>query len=122
MAESTPLSGGNAAYLESLYEQYLRDPGTVPDEWRAYFAQIAERQAAEPAGIPASLPADTAATAKQAAVSRLIQIWINRGHLVAKVDPLGLMERPRPRVLALDYFGLSEADLDSEFVTGSRTA
>jgi 2-oxoglutarate dehydrogenase E1 component len=121
MAESTPLSGGNAAYLESLYEQYLRDPGTVPDEWRAYFAQIAERQAAEPAGIPASLPADTAATAKQAAVSRLIQIWINRGHLVAKVDPLGLMERPRPRVLALDYFGLSEADLDSEFVTGSRT-
>ena len=48
-------------------------------------------------------------SAKQAAVSRLIQIWTNRGHLVANLDPLGLMPRPRPRVLALDYFGLSDA-------------
>ncbi len=58
--------------------------------------------------------------AKQAAVSRLTQIWTNRGHLIAKVDPLGLLNRPRPRVLELAYFGLSDADLDTEFFTGSR--
>ncbi|HEY8506837.1 MAG TPA: thiamine pyrophosphate-dependent enzyme, partial [Steroidobacteraceae bacterium] len=51
----------------------------------------------------------------------MIQIWTNRGHLVANLDPLGLMERPRPKVLNLDYFGLTEADLDTEFFTGSRT-
>ena len=61
------------------------------------------------------------ADARQAAVSRLIQVWINRGHLLASIDPLGLMPRPRPRVLDLDYFGLSPADLDTEFITGSRT-
>ena len=54
-------------------------------------------------------------------MSRLIQVWINRGHLLASIDPLGLMTRPRPRVLDLEYFGLSPADLDSEFITGSRT-
>src|SRR5256885_16055625 len=68
------------------------------------------------------MPAATAgANAQQAAVSRLIQVWINRGHLLASIDPLGLSQRPRPRVLELDYFGLTPADLDTEFFTGSRT-
>src|SRR4030095_11024511 len=67
---------------------------------------------------PSALSADAAA--KQGAVSRLVQIYANRGHLVAKLDPLRMQKRPRPRVLELGYFGLSEADLDTEFLTGSR--
>ena len=31
------LSGGNAAYVEGLYEAYLRDRNEVPPEWRDYF-------------------------------------------------------------------------------------
>jgi 2-oxoglutarate dehydrogenase E1 component len=141
MLEPTPLYGGNADFLEALYEQYIRDPASVDARWRGYFermappaagerphrpiqAEIAERaklaRPASSAATPASgVPRDDAA--KQAAVSRLIQIWTNRGHLVAKVDPLGLTKRPRPRVLDLDYFGLSAADLDTEFFTGSRS-
>ncbi|MCC7198932.1 MAG: 2-oxoglutarate dehydrogenase E1 component, partial [Gammaproteobacteria bacterium] len=57
----------------------------------------------------------------QGAVSRLIQVYANRGHLVANIDPLGLMQRPRPRVLDLEYFGLTQADLDHEFFTGTRS-
>jgi len=146
MLEPTPLYGGNAAYLEALYDQYLVDPTSVAAHWREYFDRLGPRrpqetsQAAVQAGIaarahqarPATSASPTAAgdgtaasgsgaSAKQAAVSRLIQIWINRGHLIAKVDPLGMMQRPRPRVLALNYFGLSDADLDSEFFTASRT-
>ncbi|MGC1521398.1 MAG: 2-oxoglutarate dehydrogenase E1 component, partial [Steroidobacteraceae bacterium] len=60
------------------------------------------------------------ASAKQGAVSRLIQIYANRGHLVANLDPLGLQVRAKPYVLDLEYFGLSDADLDTEFFTGSR--
>jgi 2-oxoglutarate dehydrogenase E1 component len=70
--------------------------------------------------LPA-LGADGEHAAKQAAVSRMIQIWVNRGHLLAKVDPLGLMHRPRPRVLELGYFGLDESDLDTVFYSGSRS-
>ncbi|HKZ72645.1 MAG TPA: 2-oxoglutarate dehydrogenase E1 component, partial [Steroidobacteraceae bacterium] len=140
MLEPTPLYGGNAALLESLYEQYLRDPQAVPARWREYFDRLGPRSAAEQPHEPvqaaiaararqprtAVAPATTerptgGASDKQAAVSRLIQIWTNRGHLVAKLDPLGLTERPRPRVLDLEYFGLSPADLDTEFSTGSRT-
>jgi 2-oxoglutarate dehydrogenase E1 component len=131
--ESTPLYAGNADFLDTLYEQYQRDPASVAVRWRALFdswgaPQPAElplkRQAPGAESSPsAPLPtADDAATAKQAAVSRLIQIWTNRGHLIAKLDPLGLMQRPRPRVLDLDYFGLTPSDLEREFFTGSRTA
>src|ERR1700716_2646751 len=139
MLEPTPLYGGNADFLDALYEQYLRDPASVEERWRTYFERLAPAAAGErphgpvqagiaeraqqPRAIAAPVPSDPsgAGNAKQAAVSRLIQIWTNRGHLLAKLDPLGLMERPRPRVLDLDYFGLSAADLETEFFTGSRT-
>ncbi len=34
------LFGGNAPYVEELYERYLDNPGSVPDKWRAYFDQM----------------------------------------------------------------------------------
>ncbi len=34
------LSGGNAAYVEDLYEAYLKDPNEVPPEWRDYFDRL----------------------------------------------------------------------------------
>jgi 2-oxoglutarate dehydrogenase E1 component len=133
---TTALSGGNAGFIEDLYEQYLRDPAAVDPKWAEYFARfrgnesdvahapIRERllerirTAPAPAGNNAKSGAD--ASAKQGAVSRLIQVYANRGHLIAKLDPLGLQERAKPYVLDLEYFGLSDADLDSEFFTGSR--
>jgi 2-oxoglutarate dehydrogenase E1 component len=135
MLEPTPLYGGNAAFLDALYEQYLLDPASLDERWRKYFAQLGPagaerahgpiradiaRRAAQGRGAGITAPA-SGANAQQAAVSRLIQVWINRGHLVASIDPLGLSGRPRPRVLDLDYFGLTPADLDTEFFTGSRT-
>ena len=128
MLESTPLYGGNADYLEGLYEQYLAsDPVSVSGkQWRTYFDGLGPRPpAAQPRAPQPPVPAAAASGdgsngAKQAAVSRLIQIWSNRGHLIAKLDPLGLMKRERPSVLELSYFGLSEADLDTEFFTATR--
>ncbi len=70
------------------------------------------------AAVPAS--AAPAAIEKQAAVSRLMQIYANRGHLIARIDPLGLVQRPRPRLLGPDYGGLTEADLDTTFYTAAR--
>ena len=37
---STPLSGGNAPYVEALYEQFLHDPQTVDAAWRDYFSKL----------------------------------------------------------------------------------
>jgi len=133
---STPLAGANADYVEAMYERFIADPADVTEAWRNYFNGLAVGGAsershrsiqsgiAERARLPRSAATPAAASndasAKQGAVSRLIQIYSNRGHLVANLDPLGLTKRPRPRVLDLEYFGLSESDLDTEFFTGSR--
>jgi 2-oxoglutarate dehydrogenase E1 component len=140
---TSALHGGNADFIESLYEKFLKDPRSVDPGWAQYFAALkpscapeaeprpvrerwpAERpagQASNPAGGGRAATADTgAASAKQAAVSRLIQVYAHRGHLIAHLDPLGLSPRERPYILDPEYFGLSEADMDTEFVTGSRS-
>ena len=41
---STPLSGGNAPFVEALYEQFLADPQSVDPKWREYFQKLQGRQ------------------------------------------------------------------------------
>jgi 2-oxoglutarate dehydrogenase E1 component len=133
---TTALSGGNAGFIEDLYEQFLKDPSSLPPAWVSYFkglpgsgAEIAhgpirERLMARaehpPVAAAAQGAASDGASAKQGAVSRLIQVYANRGHLIANLDPLGLSQRAKPYILDLQYFGLSDSDLDTEFFTGSR--
>ena len=45
--ESDWLSGPNAAYIESFYESWLKDPASVPEEWRDYFSQMVMSDAGE---------------------------------------------------------------------------
>ena len=39
---SSHISGGNAVYVEGLYEDYLQDPNSVPEEWKDFFNKIRE--------------------------------------------------------------------------------
>src|SRR5271170_3588905 len=88
---TTALSGGNADYIEDLYEQFLKDPSRIDPTWAAYFRRLAGDASCEVAHAPirerllASLKSTPGATnggqsdeaggasAKQGAVSRLIQ-------------------------------------------------
>src|SRR5262245_29814289 len=134
--ESSPFSSAQAPYVEDQYERFLTDPASVSQQWRDFFGQVGGGALPPPRTVPAKpvpsagqpaaarpAPAGSATDAeKQSAVSRLIQFYANRGHLIADIDPLGLMQRPVPRVLELGYVGLTEADLNKDFFTGSRTA
>ena len=134
---STPLFGSNASAVEALYEHYLSDPGSVPAVWREYFESLGDPhteiahsgireellEAARDGGRtrqlrPGGRKMAGSSAQKQAAVARLIQVYSLRGHQIADLDPLGLMERRLPGVLKLDYLGLTEADMDTEFYTG----
>src|ERR1700761_3915228 len=37
------LSGTNAAFIEGLYSQYLQNPDSVDEGWKAYFAELGEQ-------------------------------------------------------------------------------
>ncbi len=134
---SSALYGSNAPAVEAMYEQYMKNPDLVAEGWRNYFRTLGDAQAEiahEPIrqrliertrtartnghDVATASPTDIAAGEKQAAVSRLIQVYCLRGHQIADLDPLGLMERPTPGVLKLAYLGLTDADMDTEFFTG----
>ena len=134
--ETSSLSGGNAAYIEQLYEAYLDDPKSVTKAWRDYFRELGRggghevahgpiveqlRQGVRRGGVSpgnGSKRPHAAADQKQAAVSRLIQVYSLRGHQIADLDPLGLWERHVPAVLRLDFLGLDDQDMDTLFYTG----
>jgi len=44
---NTYLFGGNAPYVEEMYENYLANPGSVPDNWRSYFDALQHVPAAD---------------------------------------------------------------------------
>ena len=135
---TTPLFGSNAAAVEAMYERYLSDPDAVSASWREYFRSFSEGPAETPhgpirerllersngqalaSGTRVARPGVSVAVAteKQAAVSRLIQVYSLRGHQIADLDPLGIAQRHTPGVLKLDYLGLTEADMETEFFTG----
>jgi 2-oxoglutarate dehydrogenase E1 component len=126
--QTSQLAGGNAAFIEDLYEQYLVDPDGVPSAWKTYFdgfkgreagdvphsAVMAQVQAAARAPVVAGGLDDESAR-KQAAVGKLVTAYRSRGHLGARLDPLGMMARPDAPDLDLAFHGLSDADLDREF-------
>jgi len=135
---SSHISGGNAVYVEALYETYLRDPNAIPAEWRDYFDRLPQVNGTH-ADIPHSTvqehftllgrqkqrpPAGSAGVSteyerKQVRVIQLVGAYRQRGHQKARLDPLGLQQRERVPDLELPYYGLSEADFDTLFQTGS---
>lgn len=141
MWNSGHLSGGNAEYVEQLYDQYLKDPGQVSDEWRNYFdtlpriteqnsVDVSHREVQEyfkvlgkTSRFKPVLSNDVVVNSehenKQVQVLHLISSYRVRGHQKAKLDPLSLMHRERVPDLELDFHNLSLADNSTVFQTGS---
>src|SRR4030095_2731789 len=97
----------NVPYVETLWQRYLRDPSSLSDEWRHYFAQATEhgKPDIEPAKCakPSSTVAAPLRNGKEPAAESLsssltaptqfeemIQAYRTFGHLKARTDPLNL--------------------------------
>ncbi len=138
------LFGGNAPFVEELYEKYLVNPGAVPDEWRDYFDQmqllpgssgnggkdvahapvvesLAQRAKAGLLGGPGrSLATEPVAPERlQVAALLLVTSYRIAGSRWATLDPLKRLQRPQVPELEPAYYDLSEADLDQTVNSGS---
>ena len=127
MTDEGVLFAGNAEVLELLYQDYQRDPTSVPEAWREWFRELevaGPPASAGPARVVPSAEPDRsrAAGSKQIGVLQLINSYRFRGHKRAHLDPLALYERPELPDLTLAYYGLEDVDLDRQFNTGSLVA
>jgi 2-oxoglutarate dehydrogenase E1 component len=145
LASNSYLFGGNAPFVEELYERYLADPGSVPGQWREYFDQMQI--------MPGAEAPDTGAARKDVAHAPVVESFVQRarsgalggrapavigtedrlqvaalllvtayriaGSRWATLDPLKRTPRPQVPELEPAYYDLTEADLDREVSAGS---
>ena len=50
--QSSHIGGANAAYVDELYESYLTDPNSVPEDWRVYFEKLPSVDTAVESDVP----------------------------------------------------------------------
>lgn len=121
------LNAANTAFFADLYDQYLISPDSVEPSWRSFFqgfdfanssygdgfesTATTQNAPAQPvsdySGIPDKLQ-------KEFKVLNLIEGYRTRGHLFTKTNPVRDRRIFKPS-LALENFGLSDADLDTTF-------
>jgi len=130
--DSSHFNGGNAGYIEAWYEDWLEDPDSVPEQFRALFEGLPEERDGERGRLriqehfrnlqPGNVAAPAAGAGfddyKQAGVLRLINAYRVRGHENARINPLGQPHHEPVPDLEIGFHGLEESDLDREFNTG----
>jgi 2-oxoglutarate dehydrogenase E1 component len=106
----------NADYIDRVYQQYQKDPRSVDEQWRAFFAGFEfghDRSAAAAIAADASPAAEANAEAVNVGIALfdLVHSYRELGHFVAHLDPLG-HDRPNHPLLELSNFGITSAVLD----------
>lgn len=134
--ETSHLFGGNAPFVEELYENYLDNPASVPGEWRDYFDKLAQLPGPVARDVPhlpivnafadqakkggyraaASMPVDDK---KQVSVLQMISAYRTMGARWANLDPLKRQTRPELYELEPSFYEFSGADINTMFNVGS---
>lgn len=147
--QSSFLYSANADFIAELFKRYSENPASVDPSWQSFFqglnddarAMLEELRGASwaPAkadkiignGHDAALEPKkgdmkaVGATVSESAILdsiraiMLIRVYRVRGHLLANLDPLGLVQRPPFSELDPKSYGFTEADMDRKiFVDG----
>lgn len=120
------LNAAHTAYFAQLYDEYLLNPDQVEPSWRAFFQGFDFGM--ESAGhetvveyVDTGGQVNTAEVSekmlKEFSVVKLIDGYRTRGHLFTKTNPVRKRRDYQPS-LDLEHFGLSDADLNTEFESG----
>jgi 2-oxoglutarate dehydrogenase E1 component len=105
------LDGTSSVYLEELQRAWEADPSSVDESWDNFFRNFVA-QASPSAGVSGQ----TIQESMQLLL--LVRAYQVNGHMMAKLDPLGLDDRAVPEDLHLGLYGFTDADLDREFFLG----
>lgn len=114
-------------YIESLYQDFVKDPASVDPELRKFFEgfdfAIGSHAANGKTATATAEPAKVAAASGidwmgEVSVYRMILGYRNKGHLIAKTNPIR-KRKDRGANLDLGFFNFTEADLSKEFNAGN---
>lgn len=114
MDKNTYLGNAEITSIDTLYQQYLKEPNAVDVSWQKFFEgfEFARKNYSESDEIPQNLK-------KEFNVINLINGYRTRGHLFTKTNPVRERRHYSP-TLDLENFGLEQADLETVFQAGAQ--
>ena len=118
------ITNSHPAFIENLYNDFVKNPEAVDPEMRKFFegfdfaisnnvSNITEKQVAEE--LPIGL--DLAHLTKEFNAYKLIVAYRTKGHLIANTNPIR-ERKNRHANLAIENFGFTNDDLNIEFEAG----
>ncbi len=127
MKDFSYVMSSHPSYVDSLYDDYVKDPEGIDPEWKKFFEGVdfasskglnGNGQATAGTVTMDKSPVSNEHLAKELSVYRLINAYRKRGHLIADTNPIRPRKDRKPH-LDLSDFGLTESDLNTEFYSGS---
>src|SRR5450432_616605 len=120
------ITNSSPSFIESLYQDFVKDPQSVDPEFKKFFEgfDFALTQGKNGNGQtvvskePAFKTTDGVDWKKELGAYRLILGYRNKGHLLAKTNPIR-PRKDRGANLELGFFGFTEDDLDKSFFAGN---
>ena len=82
----THITNAHPAFIDNLYQQFKKDPLSVPEGWREFFAGF--EYAAGHTSSTAATGQVGGSNSKELAVVKLIQAYRLRGHLMSETNPI----------------------------------
>ncbi|HEU4565206.1 MAG TPA: thiamine pyrophosphate-dependent enzyme, partial [Gemmatimonadaceae bacterium] len=99
----------NDGYIADLFDRWRRDPNSVDESWRQFFA-FAQSLAGGSVGAGTER-VDAAALRKAAGAAALMEAIRTYGHLGVRLDPLGIAPAAEVPELRPETHGITEDDL-----------
>ncbi|NDF97656.1 MAG: 2-oxoglutarate dehydrogenase E1 component [Chitinophagia bacterium] len=124
MKDFSYITQSHPQFIENLYSDFVKDPASVDPDLRKFFEgfdfalSYAKTTGAPAAEASAPSPKTDSNWQKELAVYALIMAYRNKGHLVAKTNPIR-SRIDRGARLEIAHFGLTEQDLQRTFFAGS---
>ncbi|MFI5125137.1 MAG: 2-oxoglutarate dehydrogenase E1 component, partial [Chitinophagales bacterium] len=123
------ITNSSPAFIEGLYQDFIKDPQSVDPEFKKFFEGFdfaisqgkngdSHTATAAPAKEAGMKTADGVDWKKELGAYRLILGYRNKGHLVAKTNPIR-PRKDRGANLDIGFFGFTEDDLDKQFFAGN---
>jgi 2-oxoglutarate dehydrogenase E1 component len=123
------ITNSSPAFIEGLYQDFVRNPDSVDPDFRKFFegfdfAMATGRNGsngkpiAEPVKEKLFKTSDGVDWKKELGAYRLILGYRNKGHLLATTNPIR-KRKDRGANLELPFFGFTEEDLDKDFFAGN---
>ncbi len=129
MKDFSYITSSHPQFIEGLYQDFVKDPNSVDPELRKFFEGFDFALSANSNGSAAAAkngvsngvavaPGADIDWMREVKAYRLILGYRNKGHLLAKTNPIR-PRKDRGANIELGFYGFSEADLDKEFHAGS---